>query len=162
MKDSDQSRALCADYSNRLWADTIARTLSVLQDETGMIKLELKGSPCEVEEAGNRAQNVCALFVELVVRTAAHRCWSMSTWELPPEQWNGLLSSNEQDAQDAWGQLKKDYQVVQKARAALGTNTHAEHEARCCGHEKFQQCSHHLCSKVRFRCDHEKLCCQAE
>ena len=81
------------------------------------------------DEASSCAEEVCEVFHQLVVKTAAHRTWSMLSWHLPPEQWNGVLSSNPEEAQAAFKVMQTDAAIVGKAMDLFQSNEHAEHKA---------------------------------
>ena len=107
------------------WAKTIGDILAVAQDKDALRRLKLFES--ENTESDNRfKRDLAATFMALLVRMSSNRAWSLSSlWEVPPEQWCGLLSSNENEAALAWEQLKGDMEAVDAAQRAAAQAEHA-------------------------------------
>ena len=124
-KNQEQSRHFAADMSNRLWAGTIADTFTALNDQEALRKMGLTDE-MNVDSIKEFSTETCSIFTQLVLKTAAHRTWSMLAWEAPPEQWNGVLSSNEEDAGAAWKMIIKDSEVMAAARQGAQTPDHSE------------------------------------
>ena len=102
-----------ATWSNGGWADEVLATLELLEDPEVFFRLRV-GSGEPSSTAG--AEALADLFVRMVVMQASQRCWSMSVWsEVPPLQWAGILDSDEEAAQKAFAQMRKDAEVVQAA-----------------------------------------------
>ena len=71
-------------------------------------------------------------FVTLLVREASNRAWSLSSsWEVPPEQWCGLLSRDLDEASLAFEQLKGDMEAVE---AAMRETARDDHPGMKAGH----------------------------
>ena len=120
-KDISLSRQFAADMANQLWAGSIGRILMAFNDPLAMAKMGLGVGPGDLgaDEDAECAAEICEIFGQLVIRTAAHRTWSMLTWCLPPEQWDGVLSQSEADAKSAFDILKRDADTVRKAQERM-------------------------------------------
>ena len=69
------------------------------------------------------------VFYRLVVSFAAVRTWCLLLYDLPPEQFAGILSSDTEEAFDALAMAKRTAGVIRCARAAAADGGHPEREA---------------------------------
>ena len=121
---------LQASWANRGWVSCVADILARLQDESVMKRLNLH--ICHADDDSKAEQTSKAeLLTNLIIRTAANRAWTSSVWsEIPPENWTGVLSTNQQDAQEALHRMHSDAQEVKAALAASRQAGHPERQAR--------------------------------
>ncbi|CAE7677708.1 HMCN1, partial [Symbiodinium pilosum] len=88
----EASRQFQAGLANQRWAQVLANVLATAQETEALERLELReADPAEGMDGLKR--DLAAMFVSLLV---------------PPEQWCGVLSNNEDEAALAFETLKGD------------------------------------------------------
>ena len=71
------------------------------------------------------------MFTNLAVRFASQRAWSCSSsFELPPEQWIGILSSDASEAKAAFKDLLADRDATLKAMMVQQSEGFQDHPGR--------------------------------
>ena len=109
-----------AGRANRDWVCNVREMLRLLNNKDILERIKVK-----TEQDTPRAQ----IFFRLVVSFAAVRVWGMLIYDLPPEQWAGILSDNAKEAFHALGKAKATCTMVRNARAAAQDAAHPKREA---------------------------------
>ena len=124
--DRSAARQFQAGLSNRSWAKVIADALT---DEEATERLRLHETD-NAEGVNEGKRDVAEMFTNLVIRTASQRAWSCVSWEVPPEQWCGLLADDTSEAQACFEQMRSDRDAVLKAIALEQSPDFQNHPGR--------------------------------
>ena len=128
-KDKNASTVLKVQWANGHWRQCIADILSVFSNEAVLNRLGLLDEPESAEEAETKESDT-RLFFQLVTRTASQRSWSMASFsELPPLNFNGIVSDSVPEAQACLERVRKDSEIIRDAVSALDQHDHPELEA---------------------------------
>ena len=128
-KDAGASTILKIQWANGHWRKHIADILAVLSMRPVFRRLQLLEKVAD-EAALNAKQSDAQLFLQLVTRAASQRSWSMASFsEVPPLNWNGLLSSSIVEAQSSLQKMHGDAPVIRNALSSADDRTHVEMQA---------------------------------
>ena len=133
----ETSRQNLARLANRHWAAVVSEVLAQPSQADAMRVLLLQESD-SAEGVNSVKKEVAQTLVDLAVRMAGQRAWSASCWELPPEQWVGILSDDADESVAAFEQMKADLRAVRKGMEASRNPDHEGAKARdqSCGERK--------------------------
>ena len=119
----ESSRQFLANLCNRHGAAVVAEVLAAPCRPDAMSALLLQESD-HAEGINDAKHELARTFIELAVRMAGNRAWSLCQWEMPPEQWTGVLSSNVAESGAAFERMKGDCKAVKKAIEAARSDDH--------------------------------------
>ncbi|CAJ1404903.1 unnamed protein product [Effrenium voratum] len=104
LSDRQQNIQLQAGWATREWAVLTGAILEMAMD-----------AECLRACRFDNAQDALA-FVNLLIRTASNRSWSMAIWsEIPPFNFAGILHESGERRAEALARMRDDYEVVQRA-----------------------------------------------
>ena len=125
-KDRTENLQLQAGWACREWVECVAEILGLLDQVPILEKMGLDSR----KETTKESTELAELFFRLVVRAASKRSWSMAIYDVPPRSFAALLHRN-RDKVLKFGtqQIKKDFDIVQKAMQSSARGGHPESQA---------------------------------